>query len=66
MKLMLRELLSGKTELRDGFREGGTIFAVGKDGGRQRAVWNCSRVTQVAGKPPKPPHLASPGALQDV
>jgi hypothetical protein len=50
MKLMLRELLSGKTELRDSFRGGGTILAVGKDGGRQRAVWDGSRVTQVAGK----------------
>ena len=66
MKLMLRELLSGKTELRDSFRGGGTIFAVGKDGGRQRAVWDGSRVTQLAGKPAKPPHLASPAALQDV
>ena len=66
MKLMLRELRSGKTELRDDFRGGGTIFAVGKDGGRQRAVWDGSRVTLVAAKPPKPPHLASPAALQDV
>jgi len=66
LRLMLREMRSGKTELRDEFRGGGTIFAVGKTGGKQRAVWDGKRVTGIAASPPKPPHLASPAALQDV
>ena len=66
LRLMLREMRSGKTELRDHFRGGGTIFAVGRAGGKQRAVWDGKRVTGIAASPPKPPHLASPAALRDV
>ena len=66
LKLILRELRSRKTELRSSFRAGGTVFPVGKAGGRQRAVWDGSRITLSAAKPPVPPHLASPSALQNV
>ena len=61
---MLRELRSGKSELRRAARGGGSVFAVGKASGKQRAIGDGKRVTAAARRPPKPPHLASPAALQ--
>ena len=66
LRLLGRELCSGKVELRDSCLGGGSVFAVGKTGGKLRAIWDGGRVTEAAAQPPKPPHLASPAALLDV
>jgi len=53
LRLMFRELRSGKSELRRGALGGGSVFAVGKTSGRQRAIWDGKRVTAAAVRPPK-------------
>ena len=64
VKLVCRQLRSGKIGLASSVRGGGTVLCVGKPGTqRQREVWHGQRVSQAAIPPPKPRHLASPTAL---
>ncbi|CAE7271224.1 UVR8 [Symbiodinium sp. CCMP2592] len=64
VKLVVRQLRSQQLGLVATAKGGGTVFAVGKPGGkRQRAVWHGRRVSAAAQAPPKPRHLASPSAL---
>lgn len=64
VKLVVCQLRAGQLGLSSHAKGGGGVIAVAKPGGkRQRAVWNGSRVSAAAAKPPKPRHLASPTAL---
>ena len=63
VKLVVRQLRAKQLGLASHAKAGGSVIAVGKPGGRQRAVWNGSRVSAAACRPPKPRHLASPTAL---
>ena len=63
-KLVIKQLRCGKLGLATSCEGGGATFAVGKPGGqRLREVWHGRRVSEAAGVPPKPRHLASPTAL---
>ena len=62
-KLVGRQHRSGKVVLSDWAHAGGAIFPVGKPSGAQREVWNGTRVSQAAARPPKPVHLLSPTSL---
>ena len=42
---------------------GGSVFPVGKPGGKQRVVWNGTRLSQAAARPSAPPHLADPACF---
>ena len=64
VKLIMKQLRSGKLGLSSSCKGGGTSMAVGKPGGdRLREVWHGQRVSQAAVAPPKPRLLASPTAL---
>ena len=62
-KFVARHLRCSKVGLADHVEAGTPVVSVGKSGGRQREVWHGSRLFQVARRPPKPVHLASPTAL---
>ena len=67
IKLVVRQLRSGKVRLWSRIRGGGTVFGVGKkDSAKLREVWHGSKVSAAAVRPPVPPHLASPTALLDL
>ena len=64
IKLVVRQLRAKLLGLAAQAKAGGPVVAVGKPGGtRQRVVWNGSRVSAAACRPPKPRRLASPTAL---
>ena len=65
-RLVGRQLTAGKFQLALSVRGGGTVFAVGKSGGRQREVWHGTAVSEAAAPPPPPPCIASPAALVDL
>ena len=62
--LVLRQLRAGKVTLRCSISAGASVFTVGKRGGTTlREVWNGKRLSELAVRPPKPPHLLSPTCL---
>ena len=61
--LTVRQHRAGLLRLAATCSGGGAIFPVGKSGGRQRAVWHGSRVSESAAIPPGPRHLADPCAF---
>ena len=64
VKLVAKQLRSGKLGLASSVRGGGTVLTVSKPGtGKLREVWHGRRVSQAAAPPPPPRHLASPTAL---
>ena len=65
-KLVARQLRCNKVALADHVNAGAPVFSVGKSGGRHREVWHGSRLSEVARRPPKPVHLASPTALLNL
>jgi len=66
-KLVTLQLRSQKVELAHSVSGGGAVFAVPKkDSTKLREVWHGERVSLCAAKPPKPPYLANPAALQDL
>ena len=64
VKLVVAQLRCSKLELRTHVLGGGTIFPVGKRGGRQREVWHGAAASKAACRPPRPEHLASPSAFK--
>ena len=60
VKLTVRMLKCGKLGLRSQALGGGTIFPVGKSGGKQREVFHGTRFSEACVAPPNPPHLANP------
>ena len=65
-RLVARDLRSGKLQLQDTVRAGGTVFTVPKADGTLREVWHGTRPSQAAGAPPQPTHLANPEALARI
>ena len=61
--LTARQLRAGLLRLNSRCLAGASIFPVGKAGGKQRAVWNGTRVSLAAARPPAPLHLADPAAF---
>eukprot|EP00435_Cladocopium_sp_Y103_P008297 s2259_g2.t1 len=66
VKLTLRELRCGKLRLRRKVEAVGAVFAACKSGGRQRKIWDGSRLSMVASRPPKPYRLANPSSFLDL
>ena len=64
--LVVRGLQCGKLRLRRDVRGIAPVFAAQKAEGRQRKIWNGSRLSQLAVKPPKPERLASPSVFLDM
>ena len=61
VRLVVRQLRTGKVELRRNIKAGGTVFGVAKKGSTKvREVWDGSRVSDVCIPPPPPPMLATP------
>ena len=61
IRLVVRQLRTGKVELRRDVKAGGTVFGVAKKGSKKvREVWDGSRVSDVCVPPPPPPMLATP------
>ena len=63
LQLLVRHLRSGKVGLTAHAHASGSVFAVGKSGGRHREVWHGGDVSVAACRPPKPPHQIIPSAL---
>ena len=62
-----RELRCGKLRLRSEVRGVAKVFAVPKsERGRQRKIWDGSRLSEMASKPPKPERLANPSSFLDI
>ena len=61
--LTARQLRAGLLRLDVACRGGASVFPVGKLGGKQRVVWNGTRVSEAAARPPAPPHLADPACF---
>ena len=66
VQLVARELKCGKLRLQQDAQGVGSVFAVGKSGGRQRKIWNGSGLSELAAVPPKPHRLANPSSFLDV
>ena len=65
--LTARQLRAGILELSDTVLANASSFMVSKrDGERQREVWNGSRISSLAARPPMPPRLANPCALAEL
>lgn len=64
--LVVRGLQCGKLRLRRDVRGIAPVFAAQKAEDRQRKIWNGSRLSQLAVKPPKPERLASPSVFLDM
>ena len=62
-RLVRRQVDASKVRLSTQAVSGAGVFAVGKSGKRLREVWNGSRLSQCARRPPPPPHLASPARM---
>ena len=59
--LTVKQLNAGMLLLNECCKGGGTVFPVGKSGGKaQRVVWHGTRVSEAVAKPPAPRHLADP------
>ena len=61
--LTVRQLKAGLLRLAVTCSGGASVFPVGKSGGKQRVVWNGTRISQAAARPPAPPHLADPACF---
>ena len=67
VRLVSRQLRSGKVVLANSAFATATVFAVGKkQNDKQREVWNGARITEMALPPPAPPLLANPAALGEL
>lgn len=65
--LVVRELQCGKLRLRFQANAVANVFAAKKSTpGRQRKIWDGSRVSELAAKPPPPEQLANPSSFVDV
>ena len=60
MALTVRQLRAGLLHLAGSCKGGASVFPVGKAGGKQRVVWNGTRISLAAPRPPPPVHLADP------
>ena len=58
-----RQLRANILRLATSCRGGASVFPVGKAGGKQRVVWNGTRVSLAAARPPAPLHLADPASF---
>ena len=63
VRLTVRELRLGKLVLLDFAKGIGTIFPAPKSGGRQRAVWHGTFVSEASARPVKPRRLGNPAAF---
>ncbi len=63
VRLTVRELRMGKLVLLDFAKGIGTIFPVPKSGGRQRAVWHGTLVSEASARPVRPRRLGNPAAF---
>ena len=61
--LTVRQLRAGLLRLAESCRGGASVFPVGKAGGKQWVVWNGTRVSLAAARPPAPLHLADPASF---
>ena len=61
--LTARQLRAGLLRLSTNCLGGGSVFPVGKAGGKQQVVWNGTRIRLAAARPPAPLHLADPAAF---
>jgi hypothetical protein len=61
--LTVRQLRCGMLRLASQCNGGASVFAVGKAGGKQRVVWNGTKLSAAASRPPAPRHLADPAAF---
>ena len=61
--LTVRQLRAKLLRLATFCRGGASVFPVGKAGGKQRVVWNGTRVSLAAARPPAPLHLADPASF---
>lgn len=66
IRLTVREVACGKLRLRRHVEGLGGVFAVAKKGGRQRKIWDGSKVSESAAVPPKPRRLANPSSFLDL
>lgn len=66
LRLIVREILAGKLRLRRTVNPVGSVFAVAKSGGRQREIWDGSKISASAAPPPSPLRLGSPACFADV
>lgn len=66
LKLVVQQLLCGKTTLRTQVKAVGDVFTVGKADGRQREVWNGGAISAACLEPPPPPLLANPSCFVDL
>lgn len=66
LRLTVRELELGKLVLLRDAQGLGSIFPVKKSGGRQRAVWHGTLVSEASSRPLKPRRLADPSAFLAV
>ena len=64
--MTVRMLKCGKLGLRSRVKGGGTFFAVGKSGGKQREVFHGTRVSEACTEPPALPYLAKPSAFTSI
>ena len=61
--LTVHQLRCGMLRLASQCNGGASVFAVGKAGGKQRVVWNGTKLSAAASRPPAPRHLADPAAV---
>ena len=66
LQLVRRQLECEKVRLRHDIDGCGTVFAVGKKHGRQRGLWNVTKLSQASLPPPRLPCLAGPGTFGDI
>ena len=67
IRLVERQLRSGKVALMQKPKAVASSFTVGKPGKSiLREIWNGSRITEAAEPPPKPPWQANPSALAEL
>ena len=66
IKLTLRELRCGKLRLRKAVNGMGGVFAAAKSDNRQRKIWDGSRLSSMAARPPLPRRLANPSSFLDL
>lgn len=61
--LTVRQLEAGLLRLASSCKAGASVFPVGKAGGKQRVVWNGTRMSLAASRPPPPLHRADPACF---
>ena len=63
IELTARQLKARLLRLSSYCRGGASVFPVGKAEGKQRVVWNGTRISAAAARPPPPVHLADPAVF---